>query len=91
MTNGEILNEVQSCAKSFARMAERVLHNQDSVFGGAVVIVPPKNAGEQIELLMLDSAGDPAQFWSTIQTRIAIVMDKLKDQERNVNAFGGRR
>lgn len=90
MSESEVLTEIQSCAKSFSRMAERVLHNQDSVFGGAVVIIPPKNAGEQIELLMLDSAGDPAQFWSTIQTRIAIVMDKLKDQERNANAFGRR-
>lgn len=87
MSDGEVLMEIQSCAKCFSRMSERVLHNQDATFGGAVVIVPPKNAGEQIELLMLDAQGDPAQFWSTIQTRIAIVLDKLKEQERGINAF----
>lgn len=90
MGDGEVLTEIQACAKAFARMAERVLHNADSTFGGAVVIIPPKNAGEQIELLMLDSSGDPAQFWSTIQTRIALVMDKLKEQERTAVAFGRR-
>lgn len=90
MSDGEAPTEMQLCAKIFARMCERILHNQDSVFGGAVVIVPPKNAGEQIDLLMLDAQGSPAQFWSTIQTRIALVMKQLDEQERNMAAFGRR-
>lgn len=79
-----------SNAKPFTDMAQRIEHNTDATFGGAVVIIPPKNAGEQIELLMLDSAGDAAQFWSTIKTRIDLVLDKLRDQERNVQGFGRR-
>ena len=72
----------------FTKMAQRIEHNAEATFGGAVVIVPPKNAGDQIELLMLDAQGDPAQFWSTVMTRIQVVLEKLKDQERRVGAFG---
>ena len=67
---------------AFSAMAQRIIHNAESVFGGAVVIVPPANGGEPIEMLVLDQAGDAAQFWGTINTRIAIVLDKLKDEQR---------
>lgn len=90
MSEGEVLTEVQSAARAFALMAERVMHNKDATFGGAVVIVPPKNAGDQVELLMLDAQGDAAQFWSTLKSRIEIVLDKLREQERNASAFGRR-
>jgi hypothetical protein len=86
----ENLSEIASAAERFVQMHELLLRNEGSTFGGAVVIVPPKNAGDQVELLMLDAQGDPAQFWSTIQTRIAIILDKLKDQERVGSAFGRR-
>lgn len=71
-------------------MKERLMKNASETFGGAVVIVPPKNAGEQIELLMLDAQGSPAQFWSTIQTRITLILSKLEEQERVAGAFGRR-
>ena len=82
--------EAEQAAERFFQMRELLNRNSESTFGGAVVIIPPKNAGEQIELLMLDSAGDAAQFWSTIKTRIDLVLDKLRDQERNVQGFGRR-
>ena len=74
----------------FTRMATRIAHNVDTEFGGAVCIVPPKNSGDNIELLMLDAQGDPAQFWSTIATRIQIIMDGLRDKERVAATFGRR-
>lgn len=90
MSEEKPLSEISNAAERFFQMRELLQRNEGMTFGGAVVIVPPRNAGEQIELLMLDAQGDPAQFWSTIQTRIAIVLDKLKEQERNVSAFGRR-
>ena len=78
-------------SQPFTKMAERIAHNTDSTFGGAVVIVPPgQSGGEPIELLMLDAQGDPAQFWSTILTRIQVQMSKLQDAERVAQSFGRR-
>lgn len=75
-------------SEPFSKMAERVKHNVDSKFGGAVVIIPP--SGDPIELLMLDAAGDQAQFWSTILTRIQVVMQNLQEKERVAGVFGRR-
>ena len=49
------------------------------------VIIPPGTTGEPIELLMLDAQGDEAQFWSTILTRIQMVIQKLSERERNLH------
>lgn len=73
---------------SFTKMARRITHNEDAKFGGAVVIVPP--FGDPIELLMLDGAGDQAQFWSTILSRIQVVMQNLQEKERVASTFGRR-
>jgi len=74
----------------FTRMADRIAHNPDATFGGAVVIIPPGTVGEPIELLMLDAAGDEAQFWSTILTRIQMVIQKIGERERVASGFGRR-
>lgn len=72
----------QVTSKPFKEMAEAIEHNAEQGFGGAVVVVPPSSGGDPISILILDSQGDPAQFWSTIQTRISIVLDTLKDRSR---------
>lgn len=77
-------------SEPFTKMAERISHNVGSTFGGAVVIIPPGNNGDPIELLMLDAQGDPAQFWSTILTRIQVTIQKLQDQERIAQGYGRR-
>lgn len=77
-----------SNAEPFTKMAQRIEHNSDAKFGGAVVIVPP--VGEQIELLMLDEAADAAQFWGTLKTRIQFALDKLEEQQRTAQGFGRR-
>ena len=74
----------------FSKMSERVKHNTDSKFGGAAVIVPPTGAGDAIELLLLDAQGDQAQFWSTILTRIQVIMQNLQEKERVASTFGRR-
>jgi len=73
---------------SFHEMAQAIEHNEKQGFGGAVVIVPPEGGGEPISLLMLDSSGDPAQFYSTIMTRIQLVLQRLQDEKQRVASFG---
>ena len=75
---------------SFVRMKELIDRNTGPTFGGAVVIVPPPGGGDTIEFLMLDASGDVAQFWSTIKSRIDIVLDKLNEQQRVAQTYGRR-
>lgn len=77
-------------SKPFHEMARAIEHNAGQGFGGAVVIVPPQGGGEPIELLMLDSKGDVAQFFSTIQTRIQLLLQDLQDKSRISGGFGIR-
>ena len=77
-------------ADRFRTMAQAIDHNAGETFGGAAVIIPPANGGEPIELLILDLKADPAQFWSTIKTRIEIKLAELDDLRRNNQAFGRR-
>lgn len=76
--------------KAFRTMADRIVHNTGADFGGAAVIIPPSNAGEPIELLILDLKADPAQFWSTIKTRIEIKLSELDQMQRKQASFGMR-
>lgn len=80
-------------ADRFRQMADRIDHNVEaSKFGGAAVIVPPTASGveQPIELLMLDAHGDPAQFLSTLLTRIQIMLREIEDRQRMTQGFGGR-
>lgn len=77
-------------AERFKAMAAAIEHNGDATFGGAVVIIPPPNGGEAIELLILDLKADPAQFWSTIRTRIDIKLAELDQIQRKQASFGMR-
>lgn len=68
-------------------MADALDRNPGGPFGGVAVIVPPDNGGEALELLILDSQKDPAQFWSTVVTRASLMVQDL--QQKTV-AFGRR-
>jgi hypothetical protein len=78
----------------FRIMAERIDHNikADYHFGGAAVIVPPAGSGieKPIELLILDDNADPAQFLSTIVTRIQIMLREIEDRARLLQQGFGR-
>ena len=82
--NGQPLVEKKESDVSgrYRAMADRLDHNATDTFGGACVIIPPAGGGDPIELLMLDSKGDPAQFWATISTRIQIVLEDLKVKQQ---------
>ena len=75
-------------SKPFTEMAARIDHNVESTFGGAVVIVPPAQGGNKIELLMLDAKGDPAQFWGTLLTRIQQEIAEIDNRRAVQQGFG---
>lgn len=76
-------------AAHFRAMADLIDLNKDAKFGGAVVIVPPTAGGNVVAQLLLDSAEDPVQFWTTLQFRIKAVLDDISNSQRL--ASGGRR
>lgn len=67
-----------TAAERFEAMAARIRHNADAKFGGACVIIPPEGGGEPIEVLLLDSSGNIAQFWSAVVSRSQSTMEELK-------------
>lgn len=90
--NGQPLIEGQefNASKPFSDMAALVEHNAKNSFGGACVIVPPPGAGSNVELLMLDPKVDPAQFWSTLKTKIELVLVEM-DEKRRLQQMHGMR
>lgn len=80
--------QTPSNADYFRKMADRIDHNKDAGFGGACVFIPPQGMGEPIEILILDTASDAAQFYSAVATRLEISLNKLKDQ--NQSPYGRR-
>ena len=76
-------------SERFRVMADLIDRNVNSTFGGAVVIIPPPEGGDPIEMLMLDVTADAGQFWSTIKTRIEIKLNQMDEKARAQAAFGG--
>lgn len=72
-------------AERFRAMADRIERNP-SEFGGACVIIPP-GGGEGIEFLLIDSKGDIAQFYGAVMTKVQVVMEEMKDQQRSLQRF----
>ena len=78
-------------AARFTAMAERIRLNAEQSFGGAILIAPPRNGGEAIEVLILDTGQSPALFWSTVKTKAEMALSELESQSRNQSAFGLQR
>ncbi len=87
MNDGQSLIERpdQKLAERFRAMADRIERNPQE-FGGACVIIPP-GGGEGIEFLLIDSKGDIAQFLGAVMTKIQVVMEEMKDQQRRLQPF----
>jgi len=87
MNDGQPLIERpdQKLAERFRAMAGRIERNP-SEFGGACVIIPP-GGGEGIEFLLIDAKGDVAQFYGAILTKVQVVMEEMKDQQRRLQPF----
>ena len=73
----------------FTRMAQRIAHNADAPFGGAVVIVPPSGANV-IDYVTFDSQQNEAQFWSGVLGLIQNVIQDIRERERVAQGFGRR-
>jgi hypothetical protein len=87
MNDGQPLIERpdQKLAERFRTMADRIERNP-SEFGGACVIIPP-GGGEGIEFLLIDAKGDVAQFLGAVMTKIQVVMEEMKEQQRRLQPF----
>jgi len=72
----------------FTEMATRILHNQESTFGGAFVVQPP--GGDPASTLILTD-GDEAQFWMLLQGLITARMEILRQKEAQAASMYGRR
>jgi hypothetical protein len=82
--------QLPSNSERFRKMAERIDHNKDAGFGGACVFVPPQGMGDPIEILILDTGSEAAQFYSTVATRLQIALDKLTNQNQAAGVYGRR-
>lgn len=71
-------------------MAERIDHNKDAGFGGACVFVPPQGMGDPIEILILDTGSEVAQFYSAVASRIERAMETLRQQNQAASVYGRR-
>ena len=78
-------------AELFTKMAETVLHNADAGFGGAFVIVPPRDGGDPLAALILDNKQDAAQFWILLQSKCQAQIAALDSANRQQQAGYGRR
>lgn len=75
----------------FKDMSERIAHNEGQSFGGAYVIVPPTSNNlniSPIEVLVLDTQQDAAQFFMLLQTKIKTVLEQIDLEERKRAGFG---
>lgn len=75
----------------FRLMAEAIERNEEALFGGAFVVVPPKDAGEPIETLILDAKQDSAQFWILLKSKCEQEIAKADEKQRGQASFGLRR
>ena len=82
--------EVSTGPQRFRAMADAMELNPRGNFGGAFVVVPPPEAGEPVETLILDSKQDPAQFWNLLMTKCQIMLAELDTKQRANQAFGRR-
>lgn len=88
MTEGQPLIERKphGAVEILRRVADQIERMDADTFGGVAVIVPPQDGGDPIEVLILDPKKNPAQFYSTIQTRLQIDTAELATQGRQQQA-----
>jgi len=74
-------------ADKFRAMADRIEKNATEPYGGCVMIFPPGDNVESIELLWLDAKTDVPSFWGTIRAKCDIAMAEHANQSRMGQAF----
>ena len=75
-------------ADLFRQLADKIEKNDEKDFAGAFLVVPP--TGDSISSLLVGEA-DIATFFGVVKSKIDIVINKIDAEEKQKNAFGGRR
>lgn len=78
----------QKTSELFRAMADQIDRNEQSQFGGACVIVPP--VGDPVQVLILNSQRDAAQFWGMLDATVKLALATLDDQARIQQGYGRR-
>jgi hypothetical protein len=77
----------QNVSEKFRQMADRIDHNAASGFGGACVLVLPDQNRRAIEILVLDSTSDIAQFIGAVAARLKMIQDEMSAEQQRNQAF----
>lgn len=75
-----------SNAEFFLRVAEEIDRNVASGFGGAFVVVPPKDCGNPIATVILDARQDGMTFWLMLKAKCDAELQALDAQQRQSQA-----
>ena len=70
-------------------MADRIERNENSEFGGAMLIISP--AGEVTDVLLVGSKPDNVHFWATIKNKMEDAAAQAILAEEKKQPFGMQR
>lgn len=70
-----------SLAELFRKMADDIDRNAEAGFGGAFVVVPPKDGGEPFQQLFVTSTQDAGDFWTLLASKCQAAI-RAVDQAR---------
>lgn len=72
----------------FKKMAALIEQNEGSTFGGAYVIIPPGQDAKAMEVLVLDTQQDQAQFFMLLHAKVQSALQQIDDQQRKAQMYG---
>jgi len=73
-------------AARFRAMADRIERNEGEVFAGAVVIIPPVDGGDAVEIIQFDAKPSPGEFWGLIKYKADAAIHDLQNNTRLATA-----
>ena len=71
-------------ADRFRKMADRIEKNSEESFGGCIMIFPPGENVEPVEILKLDTKPDASVFWGEVRSKADIAVAELADKARGM-------
>ena len=88
MSDESDIHPGKKIADRFRAMADRIEKTvTPSDFGGAVVIIPPSDGGDPVEILQIDPKPSPSEFWGLIRYKSDAAVAELNNQSRMQSAF----
>lgn len=82
MTEEAPPSQSKQIADRFRAMADRIEKNEGDTFAGAVVIIPPAEGGDPVEILQLDAKPSPSEFWGLVKFKADSAMHDLGNATR---------